>query len=834
MDDYTRQKIGSVHLSMEASRVYVTPGGSATIAIGLTNLGSDEDVFNLSMAGLQDEYASLETPQVRLDPGEFRKINLIIHLPDDSSLLSGQYPFEVLATSQNHPGEGFVAEGQLIIPMYSSEGRIGVLMQTTQFTVAPGGRVDTTIVLINRGLHSDDFQLHVEGIPSGWISTPSPITRLEPGAQSEVELSIQPPRGPESPAGRHRFIIHVSGKEDSDQGASVDCVLIVTAFSAFSCDLQPVELEMSQSARVVVKNEGNIPETYHLTFQSPNDALRFEPTPGQVADTHGWSQIVPPEASALVALRIPAGETGLYEFQTQPKSRPLLGGEKIYPFSVRVEAASNQAKTLQGRLLTKAIIPVWVFPAAALILLSVLCGFIFSFFPLSDRESSATQTALAAMAQFTHATETAAFNQTQAAILGQEDTDGDGLTNNREIELGTDPANPDSDEDMLLDGDEVNLRGTDPLNPDTDGDGLNDGEEVILGTNPTHPDSDRDGLPDGQETPPCPDPLNPDSDRDGIIDSQDIDPCDPNNPSLTATAGAVPPTQAPPPPTEPAATPPPPPLPIDAFLVFESNREGNSEIYQLNLNDQNTTRLTIDAAADTHPVWSPDDGSHIAFVSNRDGNSEIYVMNADGTNPINITNNPAEDTEPMWSPDGNLIAFTSNRDGNKEIYVANADGSNPINLTNNPAEDSQPAWFFQATLIVLSEERIVFTSNRDGNSEIYSMLPDGTNQTNLTKHPSNDHSPAGYQDASQIAFVSDRDGNQEVYLMNTDCSDPRNLTNNPAEDVQPAWLHTGEWLAFVTNRDGNLEIYMFRSDTSLLANITQNPAEDSHPSLYTR
>ena len=834
MDHYTRQKIGSIHLSMEASRVYLTPGGSATITIGLTNLGSDEDVFNLSLAGLQDEYASLETPQVRLDPGEFRKINLNIHLPDDSNLLSGQYPFEVLATSRNHPGEGFMAEGQLIIPMYSSEGRIGVLMQATQFTVAPGSRVSTTIVLINRGLTSDDFQLHVEDIPTGWISTPAPITRLEPGAQREVELSIQPPRAPESPAGRHRFIIRVGGKEISDQGASVDCVLVVTAFSAFSCDLQPVELEMGQSARVLVMNEGNIPDTYNIAFQSQGDALRFEQTPAHVAGTQEWSQEVYPEDGALSALRIPAGETGVFEFQTRPKSRPLLGGEKTYPFIVRVEAASKQAKTLQGMLLSKAIIPVWVVPAAALILLSILCGFIFLLNPLSDQEASATQTALAATAQFTHATETAAFNQTQAAIIGQEDTDGDGLVNNQEIELGTDPENPDSDGDKLLDGDEVIQRGTDPLNPDTDDDGLNDGDEVILGTNPTHPDSDRDGLPDGQETPPCPDPLNPDTDRDGIIDSQDIDPCDPYNPSLTATAGAVPPTQTPPSPTETAAAPPPPPLPIDAFLVFESNREGNSEIYQLNLNDQNTTRLTTDAATDTHPVWSPDDGSHIAFVSNRDGNSEIYVMNADGTNPINITNHPAEDTEPMWSPDGNMISFTSNRDGNKEIYIANADGSNPINLTNNPAEDSQPAWFFQATLIVLSEERIVFTSNRDGNSEIYTMLLDGTNQTNLTRHPSNDHSPAGYQDASQIAFVSDRDGNQEVYLMNTDGSDPRNLTNHPAEDLQPAWLQTGEWLAFVTNRDGNLEIYMFRSDGSSMVNITQNPAADSYPSLYTR
>lgn len=68
-----------------------------------------------------------------------------------------------------------------------------------------------------------------------------------------------------------------------------------------------------------------------------------------------------------------------------------------------------------------------------------------------------------------------------------EDVDCDGLTNDEEIALGTDPNNPDSDADGLLDGEEVNTHGTDPLNPDTDSDGVSDGDEVTNGTNPTDP-----------------------------------------------------------------------------------------------------------------------------------------------------------------------------------------------------------------------------------------------------------------------------------------------------------------------------------------------------------
>lgn len=64
------------------------------------------------------------------------------------------------------------------------------------------------------------------------------------------------------------------------------------------------------------------------------------------------------------------------------------------------------------------------------------------------------------------------------------DSDRDGLTDEQEAILGTDPLNPDTDGDGLFDYEEVNIYNTDPLNPDTDGDGYSDGEEVENGFNP--------------------------------------------------------------------------------------------------------------------------------------------------------------------------------------------------------------------------------------------------------------------------------------------------------------------------------------------------------------
>ncbi len=107
---------------------------------------------------------------------------------------------------------------------------------------------------------------------------------------------------------------------------------------------------------------------------------------------------------------------------------------------------------------------------------------------------------------------------------GSDDWDGDGLLNDDEMRIGTDPRNPDTDGDGLTDGDEVHRYRTDPLNKDTDGDGLTDGEEVLkYHTDPLNKDTDGDGLTDGEEVLTYhTDPLNKDTDGDGLTDGEEV------------------------------------------------------------------------------------------------------------------------------------------------------------------------------------------------------------------------------------------------------------------------------------------------------------------------
>jgi len=123
-----------------------------------------------------------------------------------------------------------------------------------------------------------------------------------------------------------------------------------------------------------------------------------------------------------------------------------------------------------------------------------------------------------------HDTDGDGLTDEEEAVLGTDpdeiDTDGDGFEDGEEVLAGTDPLNPDSDGDGLDDGEEVNTHGTDPTNPDTDGDGLSDGDEVLsVGTDPNDADSDDDGLSDGFEVfTSFTDPNDPDTDGDEICD----------------------------------------------------------------------------------------------------------------------------------------------------------------------------------------------------------------------------------------------------------------------------------------------------------------------------
>jgi len=176
-------------------------------------------------------------------------------------------------------------------------------------------------------------------------------------------------------------------------------------------------------------------------------------------------------------------------------------------------------------------------------------------------------------------------------------------------------------------------------------------------------------------------------------------------------------------------------------------------------------------------------------------------------------------------PSGGKIAFASLRDGNYEIYSMNPDGSNQTRLTNNTATDSVPS-------ISPDSNRIAFASNRDGNNEIYVMNSDGTGQSRLTNNTATDYYPSFSPDGNRIVFSSRRNnGDHDIYVMNADGTNQIRLTNNAANDFEPTFSPDGSKIAFTSQRDGFGQVYLMNADGSNQTRLTNVAADEYDPSF---
>jgi Tol biopolymer transport system component/tRNA A-37 threonylcarbamoyl transferase component Bud32 len=141
--------------------------------------------------------------------------------------------------------------------------------------------------------------------------------------------------------------------------------------------------------------------------------------------------------------------------------------------------------------------------------------------------------------------------------------------------------------------------------------------------------------------------------------------------------------------------------PDGKWLVFDSNRSGNQDIYKMPVGGGELEKLTAHPSDDFIPSWSPS-GKEIVFYSFREGNRDIHLMTEDGRSIQQLTDDPAEERYPDLSPDGNQIVFMSDKTGRQELFLISRESKDddwraPKQLTFDGGR--YPRWSLDGSLI---------------------------------------------------------------------------------------------------------------------------------------
>lgn len=203
----------------------------------------------------------------------------------------------------------------------------------------------------------------------------------------------------------------------------------------------------------------------------------------------------------------------------------------------------------------------------------------------------------------------------------------------------------------------------------------------------------------------------------------------------------------------------------------------------------------------------------IAFVTTRTGNQEIYTMNEDGSGPVDVTNSAAHDNAPQWSPDGKWLAFLSDRSGTYQLYVAGPTGANPTKVSGCTGDAEEFGWGPGSDVLVVScavstAEDDIYLVNRSGGS------------LNLTSQVGAHNRDPRISSSNQIAFSSDRDGDDEIFTMDEVGGNVKQLTANAKTDTLPVWSPDGSKIGFISDRAATAtELYTMNADGTAQALI---------------
>jgi TolB protein len=219
-------------------------------------------------------------------------------------------------------------------------------------------------------------------------------------------------------------------------------------------------------------------------------------------------------------------------------------------------------------------------------------------------------------------------------------------------------------------------------------------------------------------------------------------------------------------------------------FYYSSYLKGGPHLYRYDLRTRKSKVVSKSAGLNIGASASPD-GKQVACTLSKDENSEVYAMKADGSKPRRLTRDWAIDSSPSWSPDSKRIAFVSERSGNPQIYMMGADGSGAKRLTFQGNYNQTPDWSPRGDWILFNarDERLVY--------DIFRINPETGEIVRLTQDQGNNEHPTYSPDGNLVVFSSTRSGESKLYVMNADGTNQRLISRKKGEYTTPEW---GPWV----------------------------------------
>ena len=263
----------------------------------------------------------------------------------------------------------------------------------------------------------------------------------------------------------------------------------------------------------------------------------------------------------------------------------------------------------------------------------------------------------------------------------------------------------------------------------------------------------------------------------------------------------------------------------DTKIAYVSVVSGHKEIYMMDYDGVDPTRLTSNQSINLTPCWSPDLRS-IAFTSYMRGYPYLYRLFPFEKRPTQLLAGYAGiNTSPAWSPDGTQLALTLSKDGNPKVYILNVATGAFRRLTSFNGIDTEPTWS-------PTGREIAFISDRSGSAQVYVMDAEGANVRRLSQDGFNTQ-PRWSPKGDAIAFTS-RQGNHDIWAVSPDGSNLRRLTAGPGSNAGSSWAPDGRHLLFESNRFGSFQLFTMLADGSEQQQLTKGPAETTSGSWSPR